>query len=81
MPNAFTTCCLLHNFLQSQSKSHIQILIGIIDVDLHVNPKLNASRRVIEVVEEQGPTHIVKSQKRFGEAMCKELSVYLGFIT
>ncbi len=81
VPNAFTTCCLLHNFLQSQSKSHIQILIGIIDVDLHVNPKLNASRRVIEVVEEQGPTHIVKGQKRSGEAMCKELSVYLGFIT
>ncbi len=38
VPIAFTTCCLLHILLRSQFKSHIQILMGIIDVDSHVNP-------------------------------------------
>jgi hypothetical protein len=81
VPNALTTCCLLHNFLHSQSKSHIQILMHIIDVDLHVNPELNASWRVIEVVEEQAQTHIVEGQKISIEATCREQSIYLRFIT
>ncbi len=53
----------------------------IIDVDLHVNPKLNALWKVTEVVEKQAPTHIIEGQKRYSEAMCKELNIYLGSIT
>lgn len=53
----------------------------IIDVDLHVNLELNASWRVVEVVEEQAPTHIVEGQKRSNEAMCRELNIYLRSIT
>jgi hypothetical protein len=49
---AFTACCLLHNVLRSQSESHIQRLMRIIDVDLHVNIELNATWKVIEVVED-----------------------------
>jgi hypothetical protein len=43
--------------------------------------ELNASWRVTKVVEKQAPTHIVKSQKKFSETMCRELSIYLGSIT
>jgi hypothetical protein len=42
---------------------------------------LNASWKVTKVIEEQAPMHIVEGQKRSGEAMCRELSVYLGSIT
>jgi hypothetical protein len=81
VPYAFTAYCLLHNFLRSQSKSHILRLMRIIDVDLHVNTKLNATWRVIEVVEDQTPTHTFEGQERFNEAMRRELNIYLGFVT
>ncbi len=49
---AFIACCLLHNCLRSQSESHIQRLMRIIDVDLNVNIELNATWRVTKVVED-----------------------------
>jgi len=50
-------------------------------VDLHVNTKLNATWRVIEVIEDQTLTHTFEGQERFNEAMRRELNIYLGFVT
>lgn len=81
MLDAFIACCLLHNFLWSQSESHIQRLMHIIYVDLHVNIELNATWKVTEVVEDWTPTHTFEGQERSNEAMCKELNIYLRSIT
>ncbi len=48
----FIISCLLHNFLRFQFESHIQRLMCIIDVNLHVNIEPNVTWRVTEVVED-----------------------------
>jgi hypothetical protein len=37
----FITCCMLHNWLLFQTKSNIQKLMQVIDLEVQINPKLN----------------------------------------
>jgi len=71
VPYVFT-CCLLHNLLQNQVDSQIEMLMHILE--------LEAKRNLQQAQNANDPLviHIIESQERPGDTLQRELISYLG---